>query len=390
MPLFSATDRNDQSAFRTVFEEVAEVIRRHKRQDLIMLHMGDTHLPAPEPARPTRLDEAHHTGYNCYANTRGHAGLRQLLLEKLARVNGFEGLEPRHLQVTGGGIHGLFAAFRCLLEPGEEVLTLAPHWHLIGGVIHEAGGLARDLDFYLPLRGGADLRELLESGLKPTTAALYLNSPNNPSGVVLNRSELEQVAAFAIEHDLWVVSDEAYENFIYDGTPHTSIATLPGMGERTVTVYTFSKCLAAAGYRVGYTVCAPWLAERLHAVSSRTLYNAPTNNQQSVVQALESWDSWFPDLYHTYRGLRDLVCRELKVPCRLPASGFYAFMDAGAACAGRTAVDVLEELVQAGVACVPGQAFGAGYGQWFRLCFVSEPAERLALGIERINRVLAR
>ncbi|MCA9786249.1 MAG: pyridoxal phosphate-dependent aminotransferase, partial [Candidatus Cloacimonetes bacterium] len=326
----------------------------------------------------------------CYANTRGHAELRQLLLRKLARENGMQGLDPHHLQITGGGIHGLYAAFRCLLDPGEEVLTLSPHWHLIGGVIHEAGGLARDLDFYLPLRRGASVRELLEAGLKPTTAALYLNTPNNPSGVVLGRAELEQVAAFAMEHDLWVVSDEAYENFIYDGTPHISIATLPGMHERTVSVFTFSKCLAAAGYRVGYTVCEPWLAERLHAVCSRTVYNAPTNNQMSVLQALEHWDHWFPQLNATYRRLRDRVCSELKVPCLLPASGFYAFMDASAACAGRTAVDVLEELVREGVACVPGAAFGAGFENWFRLCFVSEPEERLALGIERINRVLAR
>jgi aspartate/methionine/tyrosine aminotransferase len=390
MPLFSATDRSSQAAFKTVFEEVAEVIRRHRSTDLVMLHMGDTHLPAPVPARPTQLDENRHTGYNCYANTRGHPGLRQLLLEKLNRTNGMEGLQPHNLQVTGGGIHGLFAAFRCLLEPGEEVLTLSPHWHLIGGVIHEAGGLARDLDFYLPLRRGAAVRDLLESGLKPTTAALYLNSPNNPSGVVLSRQELAEVAQFTVDHDLWVVSDEAYENFIFDGTPHVSIATLPGMAERTVSVYTFSKCLAAAGYRVGYTVCAPWLAERLHAVSSRTLYNAPTNNQMAVVQALETWDAWFPTLYDQYHRLRDRVVRDLRVPCLAPASGFYAFMDAGGACADRNPSDVLEDLVKEGVACVPGTAFGAGYEHWFRLCFVSEPEERLALGIERINRVLAR
>ena len=141
---------------------------------------------------------------------------------------------------------------------------------------------------------------------------------------------------------------------------------------------------------MGYTVCEPWLAERLHAVCSRTVYNAPTNNQMSVLQALEHWDRWFAQLNATYRRLRDRVCSELKVPCLLPASGFYAFMDASAACAGRTAVDVLEELVREGVACVPGAAFGAGFENWFRLCFVSEPEERLALGIERINRVLAR
>ncbi len=383
------SQRVAEPVFRSVFEQVTEVIRAAKGTDLVKLHMGDTHVDAPEPARPEALHHREQPSYNCYANTRGNGGLRQLLLEKLAQKNGLPGLEPHHLQVTCGAIHGLFAAFRALLAPGESVLTLAPHWHLIGGVIQEAGGVPVDVDFYLPIAEGKPIREILQAALRPDTAAIYLNSPNNPTGVVLDRSQIEELAAFAVEHDLWVVSDEAYEDFIFCDTEHCSIASLPGLFERTVSVYTFSKNMAAAGYRIGYTVAGPALTERLHACSSRTVYNAPSNNQLSVVQALQAWEQWFPGLYGRYAELRAIVRDTLRAPCRLPDSGFYAFVDANAACERLGGpIKVLQAMAAEGVACVPGAAFGEGYETWFRLCYVSEHPKRLAVGLERLDRVL--
>jgi N-succinyldiaminopimelate aminotransferase len=378
-------------ASTTVFEEVAKVIRRVGRKDVINLHLGDTHSLPPPPALPAALDLEEAKGFAQYCDTKGIPVLKHLLLKKAHERNNLPWVAKENIQITCGAIHAMYSTFAALLDPGEEVMVLAPHWHMANGVIGQAGGRARDVDFYISLaeNPGCDIGSLLEKALTPKTAALYLNTPCNPTGQVLDRAALEEVARFATVHDLWVVSDEAYEDFIFAAKEHVSIAALPGMQDRTVTIFTFSKCLAAAGYRVGYAVGNREVMKRIHRASASTIYNAPTNNQHLVAQALACWDAWFPDLYNRYRKKRDLVCDRFKGCFVHPEGGFYVFFDSRPALKGRSPEALLEAMVREGVAVVPGRAFGEGLDSWFRFCFVAVEDDVLEEGIERLNRVVS-
>jgi N-succinyldiaminopimelate aminotransferase len=399
MPRFPPT-ASASAAPATVFDQVNAIVARVAPPDLVRLDMGDTCRQPPPEGRPTGLDTQRWRDYNLYSDTRGLAPLRELLAQKLRDRNGLDWARPEGIQVTCGAVHALFAAFKTLLGPGEEVLVLAPRWPLISGVIRQAGGVPVDLPFYLALLRQPDLtvEELLAPALGPRTAAIYLNSPNNPSGAVLGMRVLTELAAFAARHGLWIISDEAYEDFVYEGDSALSIASLPGMRERTVSVFTFSKCLAAAGYRVGYALAEPGLLREINRCVALTVYNPPTAHQQLAIQALESWPRWFPQLKAAYRGQRDLLLGELARKLPRPAAGFYAFIDVRGILAGRAADEgwgaaalaLLEELIAAGVALLPGEAFGHGFEGWLRACFVAEAPERLRLGAERINRVFAR
>ena len=166
--------------------------------------------------------------------------------------------------MTAGGTHALFIAFQALLSPGDELLVLSPHWMAVPKLVALAHGARyRTMPAYLDLLEDrltpAAFADRLRLALRPETRGIYVNTPNNPTGAVLTRPQLEAIAGVARERDLWVVSDEAYEHLLFDGAQHVSMASLPGMAERTVSVYTFSKTYAMTGWRVGYMVSPPEL-----------------------------------------------------------------------------------------------------------------------------------
>src|SRR6185503_7388582 len=192
---------------------------------------------------------------------RGTLSFREALAAKLARENGIR-THVDDIVVTDGGTHALFLAFQGLMSPGDEVLVLSPHWMAIPKLVAFAHGASmRSLSAYLDVQSGAlspdQFADRIRGALKPETRGIYVNTPNNPTGVVLDRSYLEALAKVAIERDLWVISDEAYEHLLFDGAKHVSLGSLPGMAERTLSVYTFSKSYAMTGWRIGYVVSPP-------------------------------------------------------------------------------------------------------------------------------------
>jgi aspartate/methionine/tyrosine aminotransferase len=384
----------------TVFDQVNAIISRCGTNDLVRLDMGDTSLQPPETGRPSSLNQSHWRDYNLYSPTSGIDELKHVLLKKLHEKNGFTGLSESNIQISCGAINALFATFKTLLDPGEEIMVLAPRWPMISGVVTQAGAVPVDLPFYIALseNQNLDISRLLEKGLTKKTKAIYLNSPNNPSGLNLSPENLDCIGRFAEKHNLWIISDEAYEDFIYDGACHTSIATIPGMSRRVISIFTFSKCLAAAGYRVGYAVADEDIIQGINKVCAQTIYNAPTDNQQLVVQALNNWDEWFPDLKNHYRKMRDIFDSEYHGKYVYPEGGFYAFIDMRdkldeyrqpGESDSQAALNILEELIKNGVALLPGEAFAVEYTGWLRACFIAEEETRLRLGIERLNQILA-
>jgi arginine:pyruvate transaminase len=230
----------------------------------------------------------------------------------------------------------------------------------------------------------------MEDALTERTAALYVTTPNNPDGKVLSRRHLEQLAAFARAHDLWVLSDEVYEDLAFDA-PHVSIAALDGMAERTVTVFSLSKSYALAGYRLGYAVAAEEPMRALRKIANHTVYNVPDVLQRAALAVVEDAASqaWLAGARATYRAARDLASSRVSAPHFLPDGATYLFVDLSRWTDAGAIWPLVEKLLDAGVSISPGEQFGRGFERHARLCFTAVQPDRLAEGLDRFARVLA-
>ena len=359
-----------------------------------ILHMerGEPDFDTP-PHIVDALAKAARDGYTHYPDQRGERSLREALAEKLARENGITA-HVDDVVMTSGGTHGLFLAMQCLLSPGDELLVLSPHWMAIPKLVGFAAGASyRSLPVYLELLAGtwtpAEFATRLRAALKPETKGIYLNTPNNPTGAVVSREHLAALAEVAVERDLWVISDEAYEHMLYDGTQHVSIASLPGMTERTLSVFTFSKSYAMTGWRVGYVVSPPAMRNVLgpllafyttHGVfpSAQIAALAAVTGSQDCVATMR-------DAYHQRRRLLlDGLAAGSAVWAPEPKGAFYAFANVAVARGERDLWALADEWLGFGVAALPGTAFGPEFGDWVRLSLatraddVAEAAKRIA------------
>ncbi len=276
----------------------------------------------------------------------------------------------------------------------DELLVLSPHWMAIPKLVgFAAGARMRTLPAYLELQSGAwspgQFEAAVRGALTPATRGVYLNTPNNPTGVVVSREHLEALARVAIERDLFVVSDEAYEHLLYDGAEHVSIASLPGMAERTVSVFTFSKSYAMTGWRIGYVVSPPALrgvmGPLLAFYTTHGVFPAAQLAAREAVTASQACVAQMREAYLARRGL--LLTGLAGVPgVRVPSprGAFYAFADVSGARAGRDIWALVEEWLARGVAVLPGTAFGPEYADWVRMSLATRPedvrdaAERIA------------
>ncbi len=374
----------------SIFSRLAGRLAGHGSSG-VPLHLGDTYL-APPPALHLESDDPALWRYGAPA---GEPMLLEALRRKLHAKNGLSWAQPGNLQVTVGATQALSAAVRALVDPGDEVIVPTPHWPLIRGILTNAGGVPVEVSLSQRLYAdpSLDAAALIEPHLTPRTVALYLTTPNNPDGKVLERRHLEQLAALARAHDLWVLADEVYEDLAY-ARPHLSIATLPGMAERTVTVFSLSKSFALAGYRLGYAVAPEPVMKALRKIANHTVYNVPDVLQRAAARLLDdpAGDRWLAETRRTYLEARDLAARLVSAPHHLPEGATYLFVDLSRYVgAGSEALwPLVEQLLDAGVSISPGEQFGAGFERHARLCFTAVAPDRLPIGLERFERVLAR
>src|SRR5438067_2580303 len=253
--------------------------------DPYRLDQGDVSFDSPDSVK-TAMAKAIADNQTHYLQTTGVPRLRELIAAKLRDRNRIPVNDPDEVLVTHGGIHGLYMICRSLLEPGDEVLIPDPAWPPAGGNILAARGVPvgyrlREADGWRPDFGD------LESKITPKTRVLYVNSPNNPTGGVLTRADIERLAGLARERKLWVISDEAYEDVVFEGE-QISIASLPGMYERTIPFYTFSKSYAMTGLRLGYVAISdPTIRERAKKILFYTASNVSSVVQYGGIGALE-------------------------------------------------------------------------------------------------------
>src|SRR4051812_6708102 len=266
------------------------------------LHGGEPYFETPDEIKFAAI-RALVENQTHYAPSSGLLPLRKLLVEKLARKNAIHATTDEVI-ATVGGSQGLYAAFQSVLDPGEDALVFSPYWTPIGDLV--TGTQARLLLVPTISARRNGIRNTLAQFSTPRTRAIYYNTPQNPSGVVFTRAEAEEVAAFAIERDLIVIADEAYEDLVYDGE-HVSIASLPRMFERTITSFTLSKSYAMTGWRIGYAVATePWMT----GLAKCTLYSSngvSTPTQWAALAAFTTSSDFLETSRAAYRERRDLL-----------------------------------------------------------------------------------
>jgi aspartate aminotransferase len=357
-------------------------------KDPFRLDQGDVSFDAPDTVK-SAMTRAIAENRTHYVQTTGVPRLRELLAAKLRERNQVPVDDPEDILVTNGGIHGLYLVYQALLEPGDEVLVPDPEWPPAAGSVLAAKGVP----VRVPLRESRDWRydlDELEAAITPKTRVLYLNSPNNPTGGVLSRADLERLAAIARDHQLWVISDEAYEDVVFEGQ-HVSIASLPGMYDRTIPFYTFSKSYAMTGLRLGYVAIKdPKIRDRAKKLLFYTASNIASIVQLGGIGALEGSQDCI-DLFRAelaarrdlfYRGIGELAGGVFSgAP---PAGAFYAFLridpawSDGTVSPDKTSLSwrMSEYLIKNGrIGCVPGVDFGAQGEGYVRFCFARERRE---------------
>jgi aspartate/methionine/tyrosine aminotransferase len=323
-----------------------------------------------------------------YAPSSGIPQLLDALRAKLARKNGLE-VSTNDIIVTSGGAHGLFCAFQASVNPGDEVMFFSPYWTPIKDQVSYSGGVAVRVPWD-DIRGGTGetMRSALESRFSPRTRVIYVNTPANPSGDVLTREQLTAVADFAKEHDLTVIADEAYEDLIYDGD-HVSIASLPGMLERTLTIYTFSKSFSMTGWRIGYVVAPPPFMEFLRKLVLNSVNGVSTPTQYAALAAVTHDMQFFDAIREEYRHRRDLLVqgfRDAGFDCLTPPGAFYTFPDVRKRLGGDSWKAMETLLERTSIASVPGAVFGAEGEGHLRMSF-SIATETLEEAVEALKQL---
>jgi len=388
MPRFPRVAERTDRISGSVFEKFRPTMEAMGER-LVRLHIGDSYAPPPYPIPVDGAFLRSHPGFNRYCDTFGVTALREALTVKVREDNALVQATPDHVLVTAGATNALSVAAQSLIDPGDDVMVLAPYWPFFRGMVHMAGGNPVEVPFYTELYDDpdADVEALLEEALTGRTVAVYLNSPNNPSGKVLSREQLQAVAAFARRHDLWVISDEAYDGMTFDGREHLSIGSFPGMFERTLSIFTFSKVYMFAGLRLGYVVSDEAAVTTLNKTMVHQLYSPSTITQHMMVEPVRTRHQWRSAFVNHAQELRDMLLERLSISPPVPDGAYYLFFSIAPYVGARSYASVLEQCMKAGVSVAPGADFGGDFGDYIRICFAGEPPQRLEAAIERLNTV---
>ena len=370
------------SGIRKFFDIAAEM------EDVISLGVGEPDFVTPWTIRESCIYglEQGRTSYT------GNRGLPELL-EEIARhkkeQHGLDYDPKTDVLVTVGVSEALDLALRALLSPGDEVLIPEPCYVSYKACTTLAGGVAVPV----PARIENEFRitaEDLEAHVTPRTRVLLIGYPNNPTGAVMRREHLAELADFVEAHDLLVISDEIYGDLTYGGEPHVSFASLPGMQERTLLLDGFSKAYAMTGWRIGYALGAPEIIAAMTKIHQYTMLCAPITAQLAAVEALKRGEKYRDKMVAEYDMRRGFIYQgltKLGLSCFEPKGAFYIFPDVSST--GLSAEDFAEKLLMSEhVALVPGTAFG-DCGKGYVRCSYATSLDKIDEALARIGNFLA-
>jgi aspartate aminotransferase len=362
-----ATHRLDTISFGKIVQIREELLKAQAAgARVIRFESGDPSF-AVAPHILDAMSAAAAAGKTHYVPNDGIPELRKALAEKLGRKNGIEA-RPTDVFLTNGAMHALYVTFGALLGEGDEVIIPDPMWTEVAENIRLAGGA--------PVRVVVDAAsdyayepDAIARAITPATRAIFVNSPHNPTGAVMPRESLEAIVELAREHELWIVSDEAYEDVIYEPHAHHSIASLAGdWADRVISVYSFSKSYAMSGLRTGYVVTrAPVLQERIQKLLRCTINGVNSLAQWGALAAITGPQDQLPRMRAEYAVRRDLLLGALAdipgVRPFHPRGAFYVWAELDESVYDRLGVSGADELsarlAARGIGSAPGDAFGA-------------------------------
>ncbi len=357
-------------------------------KDVISLGIGEPDFDTPWHVRESTVF-ALERGATHYTSNLGYLELRRALVRYVRKTFGAEYDPECEVLVTVGVSEALDLALRALLNPGDEVLYHEPCYVSYRATILFAHGVPVAVETRAE-NGFRLTRAMLEAKATPRTKVLMLNFPNNPTGAVMSRTDLEDIAAFARERDLIVVTDEIYAELTYDA-PHTSVVSLPGLRDRTIFLHGFSKAWAMTGFRLGYACGPAELIEAMMKIHQYTMLCASSLGQKAALEALARPESDITEMVDEYRRRRNYIAAalaDMALECHRPLGAFYAFPSV--AKFGLPSKEFsLALLREEKVAVVPGTAFGA-CGEGFVRCAYATSMENIKEAMARLRRFLGR
>ena len=363
------------------------------RKDIISFGIGEPDFITPDHVREA-AKQAIEEGYTHYTPNAGFADLRNALAQKLNDFNHIPA-KLEEVLVTSGGTQALFSAFYVLLNQGDEIIVPDPGFLIYGSQVILAGGNP----VFLPIKEENNFQinpDELEGLITEKTKAILLNSPSNPTGMVMNQDILEKIAKIAIEHNLFIISDELYEDILFDGRKHLSIASLPDMKDRTISIFGFSKSYAMTGWRIAYLTCPEFLIKEMIKLQQNTAVCPNSVTQRAVLYGLQNPKETIQsieEMRNAYQKRRDVIMEGFEkidgLKCLSPQGAFYAFPNITKT--GKNSEELSMYLLdECGVVTVTGNAFGQ-YGEgYLRLSFatsidiIKEGMDKIRKGIDRL------
>ncbi|MFW6149664.1 MAG: pyridoxal phosphate-dependent aminotransferase [Atribacterota bacterium] len=360
------------------------------RKDIISFGIGEPDFITTNHVREA-AKQAIEEGYTHYTPNAGFPDLREALSQKLNDFNHIP-VKSKEVLVTSGGTQALFSAFYVLLNPGDELIVPDPGFLVYGSQVILAGGNP----VFLPIREENHFQidpNELKKMITPKTKAILLNSPSNPTGMVINREILEKVAEIAKEHNLFIISDELYEDILFDGRKHLSIASLPGMKERTISIFGFSKSYAMTGWRIAYITCPEFLVQEMIKIQQNTAVCPNSVTQRAVLYGLQNPRETklsIDNMRESYQKRRDVIMNGFSeidgFNCLSPEGAFYAFPNITKT--GKNSEELSMYLLdECGVVTVPGNAFGQ-YGEGYLRFSFATSVDMIKKGMEKIKEVI--
>lgn len=382
-PLVDAISGEGAQAWRIHAQAIAA---KRRGEDVILLSVGDPDFATPERIVETGI-EALRAGDTHYADTPGRPALRAAIADRFSPSLG-RTLAPNEVVVGAGAQNILFSTALCLLSAGDEVIVLEPVYVTYEATLQAAGATLVRVPM-TPESGFRPNSEAIGAAVTAKTRAIVLTTPNNPTGVVLNRSELEAIAAVARAHDLWVIADEVYAALVFEGDP-ISMAALPGMEERTITIGSLSKSHAMTGWRVGWAIGPAAFTAHVAKLELAMLYGLPGFVQEAAIAAFADYDAVTRVMRERYLARRNLVVDALKNTPKLrilvPDAGMFVLVDIRQS--GLSSEEVAWRLLnEAGVSTLDAGAFGSTTRGFLRMAFTLDEVD-LARACERIDRFM--
>src|SRR5579863_2631548 len=366
----------------------AEKLRR-EGADVVDFGAGEPDFPTPDNIKRAAIDAIDHN-FTKYTNAAGTLELKQAMCDR-HKLDYGTSYAPNECVVTVGGKHAIFNLMQALIEPGDEVVIPVPYWVNYKDVVNYASGKCVFVDTVE--EEGFDLRaSMIERALTPKTKMILINSPSNPSGAVFARKEQERIVQMAKDRGIWVMTDECYHRFLYDGEPF-SLAAMPDSKDTVIVAGSLSKTYAMTGWRIGFVLAPAPIVTGINKLQSHSTSNPTSIAQKAAIEALRGPQESVGVMLAEYKKRRDYVIGRLRampgVTAQMPKGAFYAYPNVSAAYTNgiTNSLQFSEKLLaEEFVAVVPGEAFGTN--EHIRISYATSMKE-LERGLDRLQRFIA-